>query len=47
VSRQIVGIDSHMYMAVTLPLEPKCSVSKSVKGLRSLAMGVKVQNCTF
>jgi len=36
-----------MYMAVTLPLEPKCSVSKSVKGLRSLAMGVKVQNCTF
>jgi len=47
VFRQRVEIDFPMYMAVTLPLEPKCSVSKSVKGLRSLAMGVKVQNCTF
>jgi len=44
VLRQTVETDFPMYMGVTLQLEPKCSVSKRVKGLLSYAMGVKVRN---
>jgi len=47
VFRELVETDFPMHMGVTLPLEPKCSVSESVKRLLSCAMGVKVRNCTF